>query len=316
MHDPTTRDIWQTAFGKDFSGMAQGDNKTGQQGTNSIFVMTHDHIRHIPTNHTITYARVVVDFCPQKTDPHRVWIMAGGNLINYPGELTTNSADLTTSKLMWNSVLSTEGAKYMCLDIKIFYLTAPLDRFEHMKMPISLFPSWTREQYNLDTHAKNGFVYLEMRRAVWGLPQAGILANKLLRKRLLPHGYYECTHTPGLWRHLTRPISFTLVVDNFGVKYVGKEHIQHLITCLKEKYELTEDWTGNLYCGINLLWDYEARTLDISMPGYIKKLLHKYKHKMATKPQHCPYSPAPKQYGVGAQTPSQTMIPPNYPPTK
>ncbi len=133
---------------------------------------------------------------------------------------------------MWNSILSTEGARYMCLDIKNFYLTAPLDRFEYMKMPLSLFPPWTREQYNLGTHAKNGFVYLEMRRAIWGLPQAGILANKLLRKQLLPHGYYKCTHTPGLWRHLTRPISFTLVVDDFRVKYVGKEHVNHLIECL------------------------------------------------------------------------------------
>ena len=101
---------------------------------------------------------------------------------------------------MWNSVLSTEGAKYRyrCLDIKNFYLTVPLDRFEYMKMPLALFPSWTKEQYNFDKLAKNEFVYLEMRRAVWGLPQAGILANKLLRKRLLPHGYYECKHTPGL----------------------------------------------------------------------------------------------------------------------
>jgi hypothetical protein len=148
---------------------------------------------------------------------------------------------------MWNSVLSTEGAKYMCLDIKNFYLTNPLDRYKYMKMPLSLFPSWTREQYNLGKLAKNGFVYLEMRRAVWGLPQTGILANKLLRKRLLPHGYYICNHTPGLWWHLTRPISFTLVVDDFRVKYVGKEHVDHLIKCIKEKYELTEDWLGDLY---------------------------------------------------------------------
>jgi hypothetical protein len=68
----------------------------------------------------------------------------------------------------------------MCLDIKNFYLTAPLDCFEYMKMLLSLLPSWTREQYNVDTLAKDGFVYLEMRRAVWGLPQAGIPANKLL----------------------------------------------------------------------------------------------------------------------------------------
>jgi hypothetical protein len=68
-----------------------------------------------------------------------------------------------------------------------------------------------------------------MRRAVWELPQAGILASKLLRNRLLPHGNYECKHTPGLWRHLTHPISFTLVVDDFGVKYVGREHVDHFI---------------------------------------------------------------------------------------
>ncbi len=179
---------------------------------------------------------------------------------------------------MWNSVLNTKGAKFMRLDIKNFYLTAPLNRFEYMKMPLSLFLSWTREQYNLEKHTKNGFVYIEMRRAFWGLPQAGILANKLLHKRLLPHGYYKCKHTPGLWRHITHPISLTLVVDNFGVKYVGREHVDHLIKCIKKKYELTKDWSGNLYCGIKLLWDYHQCTLDTSMPGCIKKLLQKYKH--------------------------------------
>ncbi len=193
-------EIWQTAFGKDFGGMEHGDNKTGQKGTNTIFVMTHAEILLIPADRTITYVRVVVKFCPQKLNPHRIRITAGGNLINYPGELMTSTANLTTSKLMWNSVFSTKGTKYICLDIKNFYLNAPLDRFEYMKMPLSLFPSWTKEQYNLDRLAKNGFVYLEMRRAVWGLSQAGILANKLQHKQLLPHGYYKCKYTPGLWQ--------------------------------------------------------------------------------------------------------------------
>jgi hypothetical protein len=83
-----------------------------------------------------------------------------------------------------------------------------------------------------------------------------------------------------------------------------------LIKCIKEKYELTEDWTGDLYCGIKLLWDYNVRTLDISMPGYIKKLLHKYKHKMPKNPQHCLYTPAPKQYGAKAQAPLPANISP------
>jgi hypothetical protein len=122
-------------------------------------------------------------------------------------------------------------------------------------------------QYSLNKLALNGFVYLEMRRAVWGLPQAGILANKLLRKQLLPHGYFKCPNTPGLWKHSTHPILFTLVVNNFGIKYVGKEHADHLIKCIKTKNQLTKDCEGDLYRGIKSNWDYNARTLDISMPG-------------------------------------------------
>ena len=63
---------------------------------------------------------------------------------------------------------------------------------------------------------------MEIRKAIYGLPQAGVLANKLLKKRLASAEYYEMPHTPGLWKHVSHPIAFTLVVDDFGVKYVGK----------------------------------------------------------------------------------------------
>jgi hypothetical protein len=145
--------------------------------------------------------------------------------------------------------------------------------------PLTLFPIWIIEQYDLKKHALNGFVHLEMRRAVWGLPQAGILANKRLRRKLAPFVYYKCVNTPGLWYHVLRPISFTLVLDDFGVKYVGKEHADHLIASIKSTYKkLTEDWMGSLYCRIRLEWDYVGRTVDISMLGYIKKKLQEYMH--------------------------------------
>ena len=76
---------------------------------------------------------------------------------------------------------------------------------------------------------------------MYGLPQAGILANKLLKERLLQNDYFEVPHTPGIFRHKTRPVWFTLVVDDFGIKYVGKEHAQHLLNVLKEFYEIEED---------------------------------------------------------------------------
>jgi hypothetical protein len=47
MNDPATAKVWQTAFGKDFGGMAQGDKKTGQKGTNAMFVMNHDKLAHV-----------------------------------------------------------------------------------------------------------------------------------------------------------------------------------------------------------------------------------------------------------------------------
>ena len=150
-----------------------------------------------------------------------------------------------------------------------------------MKIPLKPFLQWIIDQYDLTTHAIDGMVHIEMRKgkAVYGLLKAGILANNKLRCELKPHGYLEHKNTPGLWYHKTRPVSFTLVVDDFGVKYVGKEHVNHLILCLKQsKYKLTKDWTGSLYCGISLNWNYNAGHVDISMPGYIKKKLHKYGH--------------------------------------
>jgi hypothetical protein len=183
-----------------------------------------------------------------------------------------------------------------------------------MKMPISLFPTWIIEQYNLQKYLLHGFIYLDMQQAIWGLPQAGILANKLLQKCLLPHGYYKCANTPGLLKHITRPNLFTLVVDDFGLKYIGQEHVEHLIVCIKEKYELTKDWTGDLYCRIKLNCDYNARNLDISMSRYVKKLLLKYKHCVPAQPQHCPYAPVPKQYGTAAQSPLPVDIAPKLSP--
>ena len=175
---PEFTEVWETAFGKEFGNQAQGDNKTGEKGTNTLFVMDHDQIRNIPKDRTITYGRIVIDYRPQKEDPNRVRITAGGNLIqDYPGEVTTRTADLTTAKIMWNSVISTPDARFMGIDIKSFFITAELDRYEYMKMPLDVVPCHVRDQYDLDRKAKNGYVYLEIRRAIYGLPQSGALAS-------------------------------------------------------------------------------------------------------------------------------------------
>ncbi len=89
MNNPAMAEIWQTAFGKDFGGMAQGDNKTGQKGTNAMFVMTHDEIKQaVAAGKFFTSMNPVVDYRPQKEDPYRIWITVGGNLINYESNVS------------------------------------------------------------------------------------------------------------------------------------------------------------------------------------------------------------------------------------
>ena len=98
--DAVTKETWTTGFGKEFVNLAQGDDKTGTSGLDAIRVMTLEEIKNIPADRVVTYARVVVDFRPQKEDPNRMRITAGGNSAAYPDELTTRTADPTVSKIL------------------------------------------------------------------------------------------------------------------------------------------------------------------------------------------------------------------------
>jgi hypothetical protein len=145
----------------------------------------------------------VVDIRPNKTETHRVRLTVGGNLIQYPGDVSTHSDDLTTSKCLWNSTISTEGAKYMCLDVNNFYLGTPMDSFEYMRIPFKLIPREIIAQYNLLPLVSDDHVYIEVQKGMHGLPQADILANQLLARGLSIHGYHQTKFTPGIWRHVT-----------------------------------------------------------------------------------------------------------------
>jgi hypothetical protein len=191
----------------------------------------------------------------------------GGDRLDYSGVVATTTADITTFKILINSTLSTEDAAMMMMDIKNYYLGTPLPRFEYMKMLFSRFPEEIVQKYNLNALAVDGWVYIEIRKGMYGLKQAGLLASQLLQTRFAPFGYYPARQTPGLWLHRTRPISFTLVVENFTVKYVGKQHAEHLWDAFLRTYELIMDWTATVYFGMTLKWDNKSRICDISMPG-------------------------------------------------
>jgi hypothetical protein len=242
----------------------------------------------IPKGRKMTYGSFVVDIKDHKEEKERTRLTVGGD--QYPGTKSTRIAGLTTAKILINSVISTLGAKFLDIDIKNFYLNTPLGRFEYMVINLSSLPKETIDQYNLIELAQDGKVYIEIQKGMYSLPQAGILANELLQRNLAKDGYRPTQHTHGLWKHDTRPISFLLVVDDFGVKYVGREHAEHLMECIKKNYNISSDWKGSAYCGLTLEWDYKNRTVALSMTGYIKAALHKYQHASPTRPEHAPHT--------------------------
>ena len=136
---------------------------------------------------------------------------------------------------------------------------------------------------------------------MYGLRQAGLIAQQLLEKLLNRKGYHQSEITPGLWKHKRRPIYFSLCVDDFGVKYVGKHHVYHLVSVLREYYKISHDWKGKRYLGINLDWYYSHRKVHLSILSYVTDALTRFQHNNPLKPQHQPYPHIPPNYGVKAQ---------------
>ena len=142
-----------------------------------------------------------------------------------------------------------------------------------------MIPSNIIDEYKLTTVMDDdGWCYAEIRKCIYGLKEAGYLANIELKRILALDGYIPSKFTPGLFFHKTRDISFSLVVDDFGVKYTKKEDAEHLVATLEQRYPIKTVWEPNYYLGITLEFDYVLRTCKMSMPGYVLEALLYFQH--------------------------------------
>jgi hypothetical protein len=302
--NPTTRKIWDIAGANEYGRLMQGIGKNRKpedriKGMNSMHFI---HKNQVPKNKTITYARFVADVRPQKDEPNRMRLTAGGDRLPYDGKKSTETAGLETTKILLNSVISTPGARFACFDISNMYLNTKLPSPEYMKIHASMIPKEVMNEYNVTQYMdENGYAYVEITGAIYGLAQSGYLANQDLIKNLAPFGYYPSKRTPGLWHHTTRPTKFSLVVDDFGVKYVNKNDAQHLLDAIKANYPVKADWTGSKYIGIDLEWRYEQGEVKTSMKGYVPKGLKEFQHPPPRKPVNGPTPYTPPVYGKTVQ---------------
>jgi len=167
----------------------------------------------IPHNKKATYLCIVCAHHPKKMVPHHVCWTISSDQVEYDGNVSTKTANLITTKLLFNSVLSTPNGRCMMGDLKDFYLGTPMPQqdYAYMRIPLAALPQSIMEHYQLHDLVHNGHVYVEIRHGMYRLPQARKIANAQLQAFLAPHGYHPCPITPGLWTHDTRPIRFTLV---------------------------------------------------------------------------------------------------------
>ena len=290
--------VWLTSCANDFGRLAQGVGTRMPTGTNTIFFIPKSKV---PNDRKVSYINPVASIRPNKSEIHRVRLTAGGNRLDYPGITSTDTVSLTTTKVHLNSVLSTKNAKYMTIDIKDYYYGTPLTRYEYLRVKLKSIPEEIIRQYNLRKIENDGYVYIEVQKGMPGLKQAGKIANDRLKSHLAKFGYVPAARTPALWVSKISNLSFTLCVDDFGVKYTARKDVDHLINALKSLYKISIDWSGTKYIGLNLDWDYNRRILRVSMPEYIPNALRRFKHPVPKRKQNSPHAWMPPNFGCKTQ---------------
>jgi hypothetical protein len=121
MKDPRLQPLWTRGFGNERGRLSQGIRDI--PGTDTCFFIK---LTHIPKDRKITYGKIVCDYKHHKKEKERVRLTVGGDRLDFSGDVTTSTAEITTFKILINSTLSTEDAAMTMMDINNYYLSTPL----------------------------------------------------------------------------------------------------------------------------------------------------------------------------------------------
>ena len=165
-----------------FGQLAQGV-EASIKSTNIIkFIYKHEVLR--GRFKDVTYGRFLCTIQPKKSEENCTRFMIHGDWINYPGKVATLTANLLVAKILFNSTISTPRAKFMTMDISNFYLNSPLPRPEYVWIKISNITEEIIEEYCLRKKITGGgHVHIKANKGMYGLLQAGLIANQQLKKR-------------------------------------------------------------------------------------------------------------------------------------
>jgi hypothetical protein len=176
--------LWIELCKDEFGRLCKGHGTKMLSGTETMFFIP---VTTVPKHKKPTYLCIVAAHRPKKENPIHVHFTVGSNQIKYAGDVSTKTADLTSVKCLLNSVFSSPYAHFMTGDLKDFYLNTPMDKYKYMRIPVSIIPDSIMTEYKLTPFIDH--VYVEIRKGMYSLPQAGRIANDQLTKFLSPYGY-------------------------------------------------------------------------------------------------------------------------------
>ena len=183
-----------------------------------------------------------------------------------------------------------------------------MDNPEYIRIHKKYFSTAFIHTYNLQPKiSTDNYIYCRVKKGMYGLKQAAILAYKLLVKRLEIDGYYPIPLTNGLFSHRRLSTKFALCVDDFGITYNSEQDLKHLIKTLKIYYDISTDKDGKNYCGLTFDWNYKDGYVDISIPGCVPKALNQFNHPSPIRPQYAPHKWTRPNYGQKFNTLSPTI---------
>jgi len=186
----------------------------------------------------------------------------------------------------------------MTMDISDFYLHSTLERPEWIRINRRHISDAMLSKHNLWDYLVNDSVLFRIDKGMYGLPQAGLLAKSELTAHLATGGYHEDPLIPCLFKHVSNGVLFSLVVDDFGVSYNDHAGAEHLHQQLLQRYPHRINWEPKKYLGITIVFDYDARTATLSMPGYMDRVVLRFRRLLST--------------GKAQATSPSVYIPPSY----
>ena len=238
----------------------------------------------------------------EKRKTYRVRAVLGGNKIKTgTAERSAPTASMEAFKMLLNGVVSDNNSRWATGDIENFYLQSTLKESAWMWMNLNTLTPEIIDYFQLRKIAtQKGLVLVEVTGGMYGHPLAGIGAYNDLHKHLSDNGYSSDETSPCVYSNADKSIVCVLIVDDFAIKYKSRRKAEEFWAMLGKKYVVKVDWEGSTYNGFTIKFDYKRHFVDISMPGYVEKMLRMY-HRTDIKGKYTPAKCTSIKFGAKAQ---------------